>query len=253
MNAGAVSFAVIIATCDRPALLADALRSGAAQQIVPAEVRIADEGTLPVADSLPETPLLEVTVLSSSARRPAAARNRAARGARAEVLAFLDDDDRWTPGHLATLAGAFRDPDVELAYTDAAVIREHIEADGSRVGLERRLIARAWDPDMMRHNDYISPSTLAVRRSFFERLGGFDESFLYSEDWDFLLRAAHATRPRRAPGVTVEVRMRDRGGLSQTVDPERRLCLDRLAERHGLPPLEIRTFWEVAAHAASAR
>lgn len=252
MNAGGVSFAVIIATCDRPALLADALRSVAAQRVAPAEVRIADEGTIPVADALPDTPLLEVTVLPSTARRPSAARNRAARGARAAVLAFLDDDDRWDPGHLDALAGAFRDPAVELAYTDVAVIRERIEPGGERIERERRVIARDWDPEMMRHNDYLPPSAWGVRRSFFERLGGFDENFLYSEDWDFLLRAAHGTLPFRVPGVTVEVRMRDHGSLSQTADPERQRSLDRLSERHGLPPLEIRTFWEVAAHAASA-
>jgi glycosyltransferase involved in cell wall biosynthesis len=250
MSSPASSFAVIMATCDRPALLADALRSVERQRPAPAEVRIADEGQSPVADALPELPLLELTVIPSRARQPAAARNHAARGARAEVLAFLDDDDRWLPGHLAALTEAFRDSAVELAYTDAAVIRERIEPDGRRTELERRVIARAWDPAMMKHNDYLPPSSWGVRRSLFERLGGFDESVALSEDWDFLLRAAHGTVPRRVSGVTVEVRMRDAGGLSQSHEAERRACLDRLAERHQLPPLEIRTFWEVAAIAS---
>jgi GT2 family glycosyltransferase len=253
MSAAAESIAVIIATCNRPALLADALRSVERQRPAPAEVRIADEGETPVAGALPDLPLLELTILPSGARRAATARNLAARGARAEVLAFLDDDDRWLPGHLAALAGAFGDPSVELACTDAAVIRERIDTDGRRTELERRVIARDWDPAMMRHNDYLPPSTWGVRRSLFERLGGFDETFAYSEDWDFLLRAAHATVPRRVPGVTVEVRMRDAGGLSQSDPPGRRECLDRLAQRHRLPELEVRTFWEVAAIAAQAR
>jgi GT2 family glycosyltransferase len=253
MNGPAVSFAVIIATCDRPALLADALRSVSAQQPAPGEVRIADEGSAPVVESLPASSLLELTIVRPEARRPAAAaRNHAARGARANALTFLDDDDRWLPGHLAALAWALADPTVEIAYTDVAVVRERIEPDGARTELERRVIARDWDPEMMRTNDYLPPSVWGVRRSLFERLGGFDESFRYSEDWDFLLRAAHAAIPRRVPGVTAEVRMRDQGGLSQTRDPERQRCLDRLSERHHLPPLEIRTFWEVAALAASA-
>lgn len=253
MNPPAASFAVIIATCDRPALLADALRSVERQRPAPAEVRIADEGENPIADTLPALPLLELTILPSRARRAATARNLAARGARAELLAFLDDDDRWLPGHLAALAEAFRDPAVELAYTDVAVIRERIEADGARTEHERRVIARDWDPAMMRHNDYLPPSAWGVRRSLFERLGGFDESFAASEDWDFLLRAARATTPRRVPGLTVEVRMRDHGSLSQSNGPERQASLDRLAERHALPPLEIRTFWEVAALAGPDR
>jgi len=253
MNGPAVSFAVILATCDRPALLADALRSVSAQLPAPAEVRIADEGTAPVMESLPASSLLELTIVRPEARRPAAAaRNHAARGARAGALAFLDDDDRWLPGHLAALALALADPAVGIAYTDVAVVRERIEPDGARTELSRRVIARDWDPEMMRTNDYLPPSVWGVRRSLFERLGGFDESFPYSEDWDFLLRAARTTVPRRVPGVTAEVRMRDQGGLSQVRDPERQRCLDRLSERHQLPPLEIRTFWEVAARAASA-
>ena len=91
-----------------------------------------------------------------------------------------------------------------------------------------------------------------VRRALFERLGGFDESFAYSEDWDFALRAAAVTVPRRIAGVTVEVRMRDSGHASLDFGPERLDCLRRLAQRHGLPELEPRTFWEVAQHVARA-
>ena len=105
--------------------------------------------------------------------------------------------------------------------------------------------------ELMRHDDFIAPSAMAVRRSLFERLGGFDTSFRFSEDWDFLLRAAVHTRPRRVSGVTCEIRLREAGNASLDRGPERRACLDRLASRHGLPALEIKTFWEVAAATAA--
>ncbi len=104
----------------------------------------------------------------------------------------------------------------------------------------------------MLHDDFLPPSAWGVRRSLFERLGGFDETFRFSEDWDFVLRAAALTAPRRVPGVTVEVRMREHGNLSSDVGHERRECLRRLAARHGLPALEIKTFWEVAMAVESA-
>lgn len=250
MNAPGI--AVVIVTCDRPHLLADALRGVAHQTAPPREVRIGDDGAVPVRvrDDLG---LLEVTVVPCGDHRSAIARNRAAAGSRAEVLAFLDDDDRWRPDHLAGFAAAFADPAVEFAWRDCVVVREEIGADGVRRDRESLTIARDWDDAMMRDNDYLPPSTWAVRRSLFERLGGFDESFAFSEDWDFVLRAAAVTRPRRVPGVTVEVRMRDRGNASADFGPERLDCLRRLTERHGLPPLEPRTFWEVARHVAAAR
>lgn len=237
---------VLIVTRDRPRLLADALASVGAQRIAPLEVRIADDGTQAVHEVVETSGLLEVTVLRAGFGQAAAARNLAAQGARGEVLAFLDDDDRWHPDHLEGLVDACADPAVGLAYRDCVVVRERVEPDGRRVDLEGRPIARDWDPERMRHDDYIPPSAWGVRRELFQRLGGFDESFRFSEDWDFLMRAAAFTRPRRVPGVSVEIRMREQGHASTDSGPERRACLDRLSARHGLPRLEIKTFWDVA-------
>ena len=114
-------------------------------------------------------------------------------------------------------------------------------------------LARDWDAAMMRDNDYLPPSGWGVRRSLFEELGGFDPAFAFSEDWDFVLRAARVTQPRRVPGVTVEVRMRASGNASADFGERRLACLRQLEVRHGLPALEPRTFWEVAQHVASAR
>jgi len=244
------SVAVIVVTRDRPALLADALRTVAAQVPAPLELRVANDGERPIEDALGASGMLEVTIVPVAVHRPGAARNRAAAGARSDLLAFLDDDDRWLPGHLAGLVAAFQDPATLVAYRDCAVVRERLAEDGSRVEIERRTIARDWDPRIMASDDFIPPSALAIRRSAFERLGGFDESFAFSEDWDLLLRAAAEAAPRRVPGVTAEVRMRERGNLSADQGPERRACLDRLAARHRLAPLVIKTFWEVARDVA---
>jgi glycosyltransferase involved in cell wall biosynthesis len=240
------TFTAVVVTRDRPALLGDALRSLAAQTLPPLEVRVGDGGETAVARSALPPGLPGLTVIRTGVGAAGEARNRAARGAPGDVLAFLDDDDLWLPGHLEELAAAFADSAVQLAYSDCAVIRERVEEGGPRVELARRTIARDWDPSMMRHNDYIPPSALAVRTTLFDRLGGFDAAFRSSEDWDFLLRAAAVTTPRRVPGATVQVRLRGSGNASADFGEERIACLRRLERRHGLPPLVPRTFWEVA-------
>lgn len=244
MPGPAPTLSVIVVTRDRPRLVADALASVARQRLAPLEVRVAVEGApLPAgaADGL-----LEVAVVESEAGQPGGARNEAAAGARGEVLAFLDDDDLWRPGHLAALAAALADPAVALAYDDCEVVLERVGEDGARAALARRAIARAWDPELMRRDDYVPPSTWGVRRALFERLGGFDAAFRYSEDWDFLLRAARETVPRRVPGIGVEVRLRESGNASADFGAERLACLARLAARHGLETPAPKTFWEVA-------
>ncbi len=241
-----VTISAILTTRDRPSLLPDALASVAAQRVAPLEIRLADDGEAPVGQALHALSVLKLVVIRCEARRVASARNLAAREARGEVLAFLDDDDLWLPDHLAGFAEIFRDRSVKIAYRDAAIVLEEVDSAGVRLELGHRVIAREWDAELMSHDDFVPPSALAIRRDLFERLAGFDESFPHSEDWDLLLRAARVTRPRRVAGVTVEVRMRAEGHLSQEAGDERRACLSRLAERHGLPPLEIKTFWEVA-------
>jgi glycosyltransferase involved in cell wall biosynthesis len=244
---GAANVSVIVVTRDRPRLLADALASIASQSRAPLEVRVADDGDTPSFDTLPDLAILELATLAVTCRQAGAARNAAARGARGEVLAFLDDDDRWRPEHLAGLAGAFDDPAVGFAWRDSVVIRERVRDDGAREDLESLTLARDWDEERMRTNDYLPPSAWGVRRALFEQLGGFDETFEFSEDWDFVLRAARASAVRRVPGVTVEVRMREHGNASADFGPVRRACLDRLSARHGLPALRLRTFWDVAS------
>src|SRR5262245_14491543 len=61
----------------------------------------------------------------------ARSRNEAIEMARADAIAFLDDDDLWEPEHLKRLSDVLdRDGDAEVVYSDA-----RIEKDGeSQVG-----------------------------------------------------------------------------------------------------------------------
>lgn len=243
---------VIVVTRDRPTLLSDALAGVLAQRPGPLEVRIGDDGTQSITAVVESWPLLELTVLPVQCGQAGAARNAAAAGARGDVLAFLDDDDVWRADHLAPLVAAFADPTVGFAWRDSEVIREHVHEDGTRRARESRILARDWDDALMRSDDYLPPSAWAVRREVFASLGGFDPAFRYSEDWDFVLRAAAVTRVRRVPGTTVEVRLRETGNTSAVFTPERLDCLRALGERHGFATPPPKTFWEVACTVGAA-
>ena len=238
---------VLVATRDRPALLADALASIARQTLAPSEIRIADTGTEAVADPGPRVGGIPLVLVRAPGASAAQARNLIAAQARGDVFALLDDDDRWRPGHLEGLAAALAAPSpARLAFRDSVVVRETIAADGTRHDLETRTLARDWDDALMRTDDYVPPSAWGLERALFDELGGFDSGYRFSDDWDLLLRARRLTLPVRAPGVTVEVRMREGGNASADFGPERLADLKRLEQRHGVPPLVPKTFWEVA-------
>ena len=112
------AFSVIVATRDRPELLVDALAGVAEQMLAPLETRVADDGVTPLVPPAGISARVNPVWVRAGGGSIAAARNLAVRAARGGLLAFLDDDDRWSPEHLLALAVAFENPEVELAYTD---------------------------------------------------------------------------------------------------------------------------------------
>jgi len=71
----------------------------------------------------------------------------------------------------------------------------------------------------------------------------------YSEDWDWLLRVARGGgKIARVRGVSTTIRIHS-GGLSALLPDrlaERQRYLDEISRRHGLGPIQPKTFWEVA-------
>jgi glycosyltransferase involved in cell wall biosynthesis len=171
----------------------------------------------------------------------ARSRNRGVVAARADAVAFLDDDDLWEPQHVAQLAGALdRGSEVSVVYSDAAIWQEATDTT--------RFLAVDFDLGTFGRDSFIPPSAVGARKSGFERFGLFDPEMRYSEDWDWLLRVARGGGTiARIPGVT---------GMSQ-LSPERlaerRHALELLSRRHGLGPLEPKTFWEVAGDLCQGR
>lgn len=131
-----------------------------------------------------------VRILTQANSGPSAARNRAFREARGRLFAFLDSDDEWLPSFLAEqmqILGAH--PDVAVV-TGNAIVR-----GGAGDGRPARPFP---DPrpepnlaEILRDENAVF--IMAVfRRDVVDRIGGFDESLITNEDYDFWIRAARA-------------------------------------------------------------
>lgn len=94
---------------------------------------------------------------------PAAARNLGARSQESRLLAFLDADDQYLPGYLATALG----------YLEA-----HERLDAVKMGIT---IEPPIDLDPVRYAATVRsvPSNLVLRRWVFEFLGGFPEDPIF--------------------------------------------------------------------------
>lgn len=116
----------------------------------------------------------------------AAARNRGAGESRGEFLAFLDSDDVWHADFLtACLESLAANPQAAVSYSRW----EYISSDGRLLPKEYRY-RRASQAGLLEKlilGMFIYPSAALIRRSVFERVGGFDRNL---DDWDLWLRLA---------------------------------------------------------------
>jgi N-acetylglucosaminyl-diphospho-decaprenol L-rhamnosyltransferase len=138
-----------------------------------------------------------------------AACNAGAKMAHAEVLLFLNSDTEVKPGTLDCIVNAFRQwPDLgalgchELATDGRTVMgcRSHHTLRSAVSFLSGYRLFRMegdryrivdWNRQDDRWVDNVSGFAWAIRRTTFERLGGFDENlFLYCEEEDMALRLA---------------------------------------------------------------
>ncbi len=143
---------------------------------------------------------------------PARARNVGVGAARGDVIAFLDADDWWDPGHTEAIIGLLD------RFPEAGVAFSRIRRCGAWTGESARFIPASQPMDVfwVQLRDNIVPQmAVAVRRDALLAAGGYDEAMRWAEDYDLWLRLAR----RHVPFVcTHEVTANYRGHDSQATE-----------------------------------
>ncbi|SDB58208.1 Glycosyltransferase involved in cell wall bisynthesis [Desulfonatronum thiosulfatophilum] len=118
----------------------------------------------------------------------AAARNRGLREARADLVAFLDDDDEWFPEKLALQVELMnRSPEnVGLIYTGV----ESVFSDGSRSVQIPSARGDLYRELLVRNLLHGGGTNIMMRRNVVTTIGFFDETFPAIEDYDYWLRVS---------------------------------------------------------------
>lgn len=227
----AVRVGVVVPVFNGERFLPEAIESVLAQDWVDRETIVVDDGS---SDGTPA--LLEgfrgrgVRTLRQENAGQAAARNRGVAASEADLIAFLDHDDRWDPRYLST-AVRYLDatPRAGLVSTDAIAMTP----DGRLTPYVVRKKSRGpvYDTRALLEGDAgtILPSATVLRRDLFRRAGGFDSALKGPEDVDLWLRLSLLTELHRVEEPLVHYRVHP-GGTSRNVRSNAENLLRSLAK-----------------------
>ena len=182
-----------------------ALPAALGQREVELELIVVDDGS---ADETPgglaevADPRLRV-LRNDVAQGVARARNRGVAAASAPWVAFLDDDDLWSPWKLRRQLDAVGAAEgAGFAYAAAVFL------DGAGVPLRPDPAPPAETvAGALRARDVVGgPSTVLARTQLVRELGGFDSALSVLADWDLWLRLAELAPAVACPEVLVAYR-----------------------------------------------
>jgi len=178
---------VIIPTFNRGYCLEESIRSVLEQSFIDFELVVVDDGSTDNTSELVRRfPAVKLIRLEEN-RGVSFARNRGVVEAQGDWVGFLDSDDLWEQGKLATqVKWIERHPDLQMVYTDEIWIR-----NGVRVNPMNK--HRKYSGDIFRYClplCIVSPSSVLLRAKVLSEVGGFDESMPVCEDYDLWLRIA---------------------------------------------------------------
>jgi glycosyltransferase involved in cell wall biosynthesis len=176
---------VIIPALDRGWILREAIESVLAQDYDNFELIVVNDGSSDDTERILAEYGGRITVLEQANQGVSAARNNGVAHANGTLIAFLDSDDVWLPEKLSMQVDFFRrNPETLICQTQETWVRK-----GRRVNAGKRhqkqsgmFFERSLELCL------VSPSAVMMRKAFFEKMGGFDESLPACEDYDLWLR-----------------------------------------------------------------
>lgn len=201
----------VITVCfNSAATLADTLRSVASQSHPDIEHIVIDGGSTDGTVSIVEK---ERDRISQFVSEPDDgiydAMNKGLRLATGEIIGFLNSDDVYENAHvIRSIVREFAAPGLEAVFADAVFV----DADRPASVL-RRYSSRHFGPKTIAWGWMPAHPTLFLRRSVYERHGGFKTGYRIAGDFEFIARTFSRNEIRYRYLPEVFVRMRN-GGVS---------------------------------------
>lgn len=176
---------VVMPMFNRAGLVGHAIASVLAQTYPDFELIVVDDGSTDESVKVVreiDDPRIRLIELDEN-RGVTVARNTALRAANGVFIAYLDSDNTWDERFLAAHVGACMElPHADMIYSGVLMYSGNSEEPyAMRYGHFNR--------SLLENKNYIDNNIIFHKRSFLEKIHGFDESLRRYVDWDIVLRA----------------------------------------------------------------
>lgn len=220
---------VVIPTRNRRPLLLRTLRSALAQRDVAVHVIVVDDGSDDdTADVLQRTGDTRVTVIRNSAPLGvSAARNAGIAAATGDWVAFLDDDDLWSPYKLIRQLQTAESDNCAWACSGSVTF----VGDGNIVAGESPPSGDVIASTLPSRNCVpAGASNVVVRRDLLHTVGRFDTALRHMADWDMWMRLVAFGPPAVVQEPAVAYRLHESNASAESEEMEREIAI--LEHRH---------------------
>ena len=183
------SVSVVIPSFNRVETLQRALASVLSQTRIADEVIVVDDGSTDSTAEMIINNFPDVVYLYQTNRGVSAARNLGITHASSDWIALLDSDDEWLPEKLQRQFALLENypelsNELKVCHTEEIWVR-----NGKRVNqMKKHEKAGGWIYQRCLPICAMSPSSIVIHRSVFEKVGLFDEGLPACEDYDLWLK-----------------------------------------------------------------
>lgn len=226
---------VVLPTHNRPEFLKRAVRSVENQTYPAIELLVIDDrSSTPAAETLSDVEtdsISSVRCLRNEENMGAnAARNVGIGRANGDLIAFLDDDDRWLPEKTKRQVRRFRTGPDDLGVV--TVGSRIVDENGTQIGVKRSAVDGDAVGPLLSGAIVGSFSRVMVKRDVISQAGLLDESFPSWQDREWYLRLAKYCTFASVDTVLVERRIDSADRISDDFERKRDVSYPRFIDKH---------------------
>lgn len=180
------SISVIIPAYNCQNTIVECLNSVFAQTLQPVEVIVIDDGSTDETRERIEQFGDRVMLICQANQGASRSRNRGVATASGKWIAFLDSDDIWLPDKLTRQISSLQ----TRCWSHTNSLYIGFEQDGTtrRTDLSEQFGGHVLEQLLM--DNFITTSTVLIRKDVFEAAAGFDSTMDPLEDWNLWLKLA---------------------------------------------------------------